>query len=56
MIFTEGSVHGNPVPTGSGVVIKNPEHHSSPIKLAKVITTCGTSYEDEIGSIKLDTD
>ena len=56
MIFTDGSVHGNLVPIGSGVVIRNPEYHSSPIKLAKVVTTCGTSYEGEIGSIKLDTD
>ena len=35
MIFTEGSAQGNPDPTWSGVVIKNPAHHSSPIKLAK---------------------
>ena len=35
MIFTDGSAQGNPGPTGSGVVIKNPRHHGSPIKLAK---------------------
>ena len=28
MIFTDGSAQGNPGPTGSDVVIKNPGHHS----------------------------
>ena len=44
MIFTESSAQGNPGPTWPGVVIKSPAHHSSPIKLAKAITSCGTSY------------
>ena len=37
-------------------MIKNPGHHSSPIKLAKAITSCGTSYEGGKESIKLGTD
>ena len=41
MIFSDGSARGNP---GSGVVTKNPGHHSSPFKLAKTIASCGTSY------------
>ena len=52
MIFTDGSDQGNPGLIGSGVVIKNPGHHSSPIKLAKAITSCGTNYE----GVKLGTD
>ena len=44
MIFSDGSARGNPGPTGSGVVTKNPGHHSSPFKLAKTIASCGTSY------------
>ena len=40
MIFSDGSARGNP---GSGVVTKNPGHHSSPFKLAKTIASCGTS-------------
>ena len=56
MIFTDGASQGNPNLTGSGVVIKNPGHHSSPIKLAKAIISCGTSYESEIEAIKLCTD
>ena len=39
MIFTDGSAQGNPGPTGSGVVIKNPGLHNSPVKLAKAITS-----------------
>ena len=39
MIFTDGSAQGNPGPTGSGVVIKNPGQHNSPVKLAKAITS-----------------
>ena len=42
-IFTGNSAQGNPGPTGSYIVIKNPGHHSLPIKLAKAITSCGTS-------------
>ena len=56
MIFTDSSVQDNLGPTGSGVVIKNPGHHTSPIKLAKAITSCGTNYEGEIEAIKLGTD
>ena len=56
MIFTEGSAQGNPGPTGSGVVIKNPGQHNSPVKLAKAITSWGSSYEGEIEAIKLGTD
>ena len=45
-IFTgEGSAQGNLGSTGSNVVIKNPGHHSLPMKLVKAITFCGTSYE-----------
>ena len=56
MIFTDVLAQGNPRPTGSGVVIKNPGHHSSPIKLAKAITSCSTSYEGGKEAIKLGTD
>ena len=56
MIFTDSSAQGNPSSTGSGVVIKNPGHHNSPVKVAKAITSCGTSYEGEIEAIKLGTD
>ena len=56
MVFTDGSAQHNPGRTGSGVVIKNPGCHSSLIKFAKAITSCGTSYEGEIKAIKLGTD
>ena len=56
MIFTDGSPQGNPGPTGSGVVIKNPGQHNSPVKLAKAITSWGSSYEGEIEAIKLGID
>ena len=46
----------NSGPAGSGVVIKNPGHHSSPNKLAKAIIFCGTSYEGELEAIKLGKD
>ena len=55
MIFPDGSAQGNPGPTGYGVVIKSPGHHNSPVKLAKAITFCDTSYEGEIEAIKLGT-
>ena len=45
MIFTDGSAQGNLSPTGYGIVIKNSEDHSSPIKL-----------EDEIEAVKLGID
>ena len=51
-ILTDGSAQGNP---GSGVIIKFPGHHSLQVKLAKAITSCGTSYEGEIKAIKSDT-
>ena len=54
MIFTDDSVQGNPGPTGFDLVIKNPGHHSSPIKLAKAITSCGTSHKGEIEAIRLE--
>ena len=56
VIFTDGAVQGNSSPTRSGVMIKNPGYHSLPLKLAKAITSCGTSYEGEIEAIKLGTD
>ena len=56
MIFIDGSAQSNPGPTGSGVVIKNLGHHSVPVKLAKAITACGTSYEGEMETMKLVTD
>ena len=55
MIFTDRSAQVNPGPTGSSVVNKNPGHHNLPIKLAKAITFCCTSYESEIEAIKLGT-
>ena len=56
MVFTDNSVQGNPGPTGSDVMIKNPGQYSSPIKLAKAIASCGTCYECEIEATKLGTD
>ena len=56
IIFTDGSAQGNPGPRVSGLVIKNPGQRNSPVKLAKAITSCGTSYEGEIEAIKLGTD
>ena len=56
MIFFDSSAQGNPGPAGSGVVIKNPVQHNSPVKLVKAITSCGTSYEGEIEAYKLGTD
>ena len=44
LIFTDALAQGKSGPTGLGVVIKNPGHLSSPIKFAKAITSCGTSY------------
>ena len=52
MIFTDCSAQGNPGPTGSDTKIKNPGHHSLPIKLAKAITSCHKSHEGEIEAIK----
>ena len=37
-------------------MIKNPGQHNSPVKLAKAITSWGSSYEGEIEAIKLGTD
>ena len=37
MIFTDGSALGNPSPTGSDIVSKNPGHHSLPVKFTKAI-------------------
>ena len=53
MILTDGSAQGNPGPTKSVVVIKNPGHYSSPIKFAKGISFYGTSYDGEIEAIKI---
>ena len=56
MILTDRSAQGNPAPTWSGVLIKNPGHHCLPIKLAKATTSCGTIYKGEMEAIKLGTD
>ena len=56
VIFTDGSAQGNPGPVGSGVVIKMKGVLSTPIKLAKAITSHGSCYEGEIAAIKLGTD
>ena len=52
MTFTDDSDQDNSSLAGSGVVIKIPGDHSSPIKHTKAITSCGTSYEGEIEAIK----
>ena len=54
-VFTDGSVQGNPGPTGSGVVIRRPGQYDTPIKLAKAVASCGTSFEGEIEAIDLGT-
>ena len=56
MTYKDDSAQGNPGPAGSGVVIKNPGHHSLLMKFGKTITSCGTSYEGEIEAITLGTD
>ena len=55
MIFTDGLVLGNPVPTGSGVVIKKNGQDSTEIKIAHAVTKMGTSYLGELQAIRIGT-
>ena len=43
VIFTDSLAQYNTDPTGSDVIIKNPGHHSLPIKLAKAVNSCATN-------------
>ena len=55
-IFTDGSAISNPVPTEAGAVIRKNGPISLPIKLAKAVTSSGTSYEGELEAIKISAD
>ena len=50
------SVQLNPGPTGSGVIIKKQGHNSTPIKIVKAVIYMGSSYEGELGAIKIATE
>ena len=55
MIFLYGSALGNPVPTGSGVVIKKNNPESTEIKIEHVVTKMGTSYQGELQATRIGT-
>ena len=53
--YTDGSALKNPGPTGAGVLIKIQGHKSIPVKLAKAISSKGTSFDDEVATILMAT-
>ena len=54
-IFTDGSDINNSGPTRAGAVLRKNWPTSLPIKLAKAVTSSGTSYEGELEVIKIST-
>ena len=55
LAYTDGSVLENPGPTGAGVLIKVQGHKSITVKLAKAISSKGTSFEGELAAILMAT-
>ena len=49
-------MQGNDGPIESSAVIKKMGYHNVPIRLAKAISFCGTSYEGEVQPINLGID
>ena len=56
LIFTDGSTTTNSGPTGAGRVIRKNGPASLPIKLAKAVTSSGTSYKGDFEAIKISTE
>ena len=55
LAYTDGSALKNPGPTGVGVLIKVKGHTSIPVKLAKAISSKGTSFDSELAAILMAT-
>ena len=55
LAYTDGSALKNPGPTGVGVLIKVKGHTSIPVKLAKAISSKGTSFDGELAAILMAT-
>ena len=51
LAYAYGSAQGNPGPAGAGVLIKSNGQKSIPTKIAKAISSRGTSYEGELEAI-----
>ena len=41
IVFTDGSAHQNPGPTGSGVIIEKQGQNNTPMKIAKAVKCIG---------------
>ena len=55
LAYTDGSALKNPGPTDAGVLIKVQGHKSIPVKLAKAISSKGTSFDGELAAILMAT-
>ena len=55
LAYTDGSALKNPGSTGAGVLIKVQGHKSIPVKLAKAISSKGTSFDGELAAILMAT-
>ena len=55
LAYTDGSALKNPGLTAEGVLIKVQGHKSIPIKLAKAISSKGTSFDGELAAILMAT-
>ena len=55
LLFTDGSAMKNPPPTRAGAFKKNGST-SLPIKLAKALTSSGTSYDEQLERIDISTE
>ena len=53
--YTDGSALKNPGPTGAGLLIKVQGHKSIPVKIAKVISSKGASFDGELAVILMAT-
>ena len=55
LAYTDGSALKNPGPTGAEILIKVQVHKSIPVKLAKAISSKGTSFDGELAAILMAT-
>ena len=55
LAYTDGSALKNPEPTGAGVLIKFQGHKSISVKLAKAISSKGTSFDGNLAAILMAT-
>ena len=55
LAYTDGSALKNPGPTGAGILIKVQVHKSILVKLAKAISSKGTSFDGELAAILMAT-